>query len=102
MLGYPQLIKAALFERHREVRRRHRIISEENRSADFHSPSFPGGGVASFGRLAGDPSRAPARLAACQIPSSTPQLIPTTMTATTRGHQGRGFVDRDAGGFADQ
>jgi acyl-CoA synthetase (AMP-forming)/AMP-acid ligase II len=36
----PQRVEAALFERYRKLRRGHRIIGEENRSADFHVPSF--------------------------------------------------------------
>ena len=39
MLGYPQRVEAALFERYRELRRGHRIIRKENRRADFHIPS---------------------------------------------------------------
>src|ERR1700730_11862036 len=41
VLGDPKRVEAALFERCSEVRGRHRIIREENRSAYFHIVSSP-------------------------------------------------------------
>src|SRR5215472_16700363 len=38
--AYPQRVKTALLQRHREIGRRHRIIGEQDRRSDFHVVPF--------------------------------------------------------------
>jgi hypothetical protein len=41
MFRHPQRVETTLFERHRKLGRRYRVVDEEDRSTDFHVPYLP-------------------------------------------------------------